>query len=210
MAAAAIDALARRRSGTGDGRLASTKSRDASLSLSHRPPTSPHWLTSQTHGLTWQRITRLANDRPTTPCILHLWLNNRLAVKHPKSAAIPPLAMELESLDISAPHCGPLSNAKPSVCCVHALVAVCLVPLQVNCGITRCTARTIPVGLVSDGLMVQRCIGSLAMRTVPRCCSGSASTSGSISTEAEPMAQQFDIVLLAGQEQPARTDAMLP
>ena len=56
-----------------------------------------------------------------------------------------------------------------------------LVGPQTNSGITRCTARTSAGGFSSDGLMAQRCIGSLAMRTVPRCCSGSASTAGSIS-----------------------------
>jgi len=48
-----------------------------------------HWLRtlrrrSQRHGMTWERITRLANDWLPQPRIRHPWPQARFAVKHPR------------------------------------------------------------------------------------------------------------------------------
>jgi group II intron reverse transcriptase/maturase len=39
---------------------------------------------SQKDGMTWERITRLANDWLPKPCILHPWPQVRFAVRHPR------------------------------------------------------------------------------------------------------------------------------
>jgi hypothetical protein len=83
-----------------------------------------------------------------------------------------------------------------------------MVGTQTNSGITRCTARTSAGGFSSDGLMAQRCIGSLAMRGTEMLFGIRIHRRIDV-PEAEPVSQQFDIILLAGQEHPARTDAML-
>ena len=53
-------------------------------------------------------------------------------------------------------------------------------PLRRSAGSPGSHLWTSVAGLTSAELMVQRCIGSFPMRTVPICCSGSASTTGSI------------------------------